>query len=141
MTLSKIVVSGTVTNTPEKRFTQTNLPIVSFAMDIYPQDSTVLRVIKFGASAEQLADNIKEGDNVIVEGRPQIASYTDENGKEKRTVEINAGTVEVIGATNSFNTGYAANTSAKPQTNNEEIVQFANSENVENLIDEEEIPF
>ncbi len=133
MTLSKIVVSGKVTTNPEKRFTQNNMPILSFAMDINPQDETVVRVVRLGSQAEALADIIAKDDFVIVEGRPQIEVVKGTNGKDKRVVEINASTIEKVGS----NSGPASFT----QTKSDEIVQFASEEVTENLIDEDEIPF
>ena len=36
MTLAKITVSGKITKNPEKRFTQNNLAITSFVIDVNP---------------------------------------------------------------------------------------------------------
>ena len=133
MTLSKIVVSGKVTTSPEKRFTQSNMPILSFAMDINPQDETIVRVVRLGSQAEALSEIIAKDDYVIVEGRPQIEVVKGTNGKDKRVIEINASTIEKIGSNNS------ATSPIKNQGEN--IVQFASEEVTENLIDEDEIPF
>lgn len=141
MTLAKIVVSGKIVKAPEKRFTQSNIPIISFAIDINEKDSTIIRVVKFGASAERIVDEISTGDLVIVDGRPQMTAVTDQNGKERRVIEINATTIEKVGAGSDTTHSIGAEVS-QSNVQNEDIVKFAEqSENVENLIDEEEIPF
>ena len=84
MALAKIVVTGTITTNPEKRFTQSNIPITSFAIDINPNDETIVRVVALGALAERIADAVKLGDTVIVDGRPQIEIVKTTSGKDKR---------------------------------------------------------
>jgi len=150
MALAKIVVDGIVTKAPEKRFTQNNLPITSFTMNINQNDETLVRAFIMGNAAETVADTISNGDRVLVEGRPQIEILKAEDGKEKRVVEINASLVEKIGAVTSVASATAPSApAAKPQTAaaakptaaKEEIVQFADEEIVEDLISEDEIPF
>lgn len=135
MTLAKIVVSGTVTKSPEKRFTQNNVAITSFVMNINPQDETVVRVMALGALAERVAETVSMGDAVIVDGRPQIEAVKSASGKDKRVVEINASAVEKLGADSSAS-------SARPQAaRSENIVQFATEDLTDEPIDEDEIPF
>ena len=145
MALAKIVVDGIVTKAPEKRFTQNNLPITSFTININQNDETLIRVFIMGNAAETVADTIGSGDRVLIEGRPQIEILKTEDGKEKRVVEINASLVEKIGAVTSAGNAAmqkpAASASPKPQAAKEEIVQFASEEIVEDLINEDEIPF
>ena len=132
MTLAKIVVSGKVTKNPEKRFTQNNIAITSFVMDINPSDETLVRVVALGGLAERAESEISVGDTVLVDGRPQIETFKMDSGKDKRYVEISATTIEKI-------SGGAALSSS--QNSNEEIVKFSTQEAHEELIDEDEIPF
>ncbi len=137
MTLAKIVVSGKITKNPEKRFTQSNIPITSFVMDINPNDETIVRVLALGGLAEKIADILSIGDDVIVDGRPQIETVKTTSGKEKRIIEINATSVEKISGVQSSSQAAVASKPSK----NEEIVQFATEEIAQDLIDEDEIPF
>lgn len=132
MTLAKIVVSGKVTKSPEKRFTQNNVAITSFVMDINPQEETIVRVMALGNLAEKVAQEVSIGDEVIVDGRPQIETVKAASGKEKRVIEINASSIEKLGA--SSNTTPSA-------AKSKDIVQFATEELSEELINEDEIPF
>ena len=137
MTLAKIVVSGKVTKSPEKRFTQNNVAITSFVMDINPQEETIVRVMALGNLAEKVASEVSMGDEVIVDGRPQVEIVKATSGKEKRVIEINASAVEKAGATGSSSSSGGAASAAKSK----DIVQFASEELNEEIIDEDEIPF
>ncbi len=160
MTLAKITVSGTVVKNPEKRFTQNNLAITSFVMDVNPQDETLVRVFALGNLADRAADMLKMGDTVLVDGRLQTANAKTTNGKERKIIEINASSVDKISILseggNSGYSSYSQNSApvaqAAPQTiqrapqaqaqpAQKEIVQFAVDEISEDLIDEDEIPF
>ena len=133
MALAKIVVDGIVVKTPEKRFTQNNLPITNFTLNINQKEETLVRVIAIGNLAEVTAQEITKDDRVIVDGRLQVETFKTQDGKDKRIIEINASTIEKIGSTQEI--------APKAAPKNENIVQFADQELVEDLIDEDEIPF
>ncbi len=150
MALAKIVVDGIVVKAPEKRFTQNNLPITSFTININQNDETLVKTFIMGNAAETVAETVSVGDVVIVEGRPQIEILKSEDGREKRVVEINASLVEKLGAGGPIaasaskapsSNATKTTTATKPAATKEEIVQFADEEIVEDLINEDEIPF
>ncbi len=136
MALAKIVVDGIVVKTPEKRFTQNNLPITNFTLNINQKEETLVRVIAIGNLAEVVAQDVANGDRVIVDGRLQVETFKTQDGKDKRIIEINASTIEKIGSTQELGSGSKA-----APAKSENIVQFADQELVEDLIDEDEIPF
>ena len=139
MTLAKIFVTGKVIKNPEKRFTQNDLPITSFSMDINPQDESIVRVFIVGNAAERAEQTIKMGDSVLVEGRLQTNTVKSANGKDKKIFEINASTVEKISGEAAAQIGQTQETTFQPQKQN--LVQFATEEISEDLVDEDEIPF
>ncbi len=132
MTLAKIFITGKVVKNPEKRFTQNDLPITSFTVDVNPQDESLVRVFIMGNAAETVEQTVKMGDNVLVEGRLQTNTLKTTSGKDKKIFEINASTVEKISG------GAQAQSAPAKDTN---LVQFATEEISEDLIDEDEIPF
>ena len=134
MTLAKIFVTGKVVKNPEKRFTQNDLPITTFTLDVNPQDESLVRVFIMGNAANTVDQTVKEGDSVLVEGRLQTNTFKTSNGRDKKVFEINASTVEKISGTSS-----AGASSASAQKEN--LVQFATEEISQDLIDEDEIPF
>ncbi len=137
MSFAKAFVTGTVTKSPEKRFTQNDMAIAGFSINIDPATETILRVVSFGQLAETVSSTINQGDSVAVEGRLQVNSFKLPNGKDKRVYEINANAVEKI----SVSSGATAPIADNSQQNGE-IVQFNQSDDMaQDLIDEDEIPF
>ena len=134
MALAKAVVTGSVYRTPEKRFTQNNVPISSFVLNIGDREEMLLRVIAKRQSLDEIVSSLGKDDRVLVEGRLQITTVKNENGADRKIFEIDANAVEAISST----TGSG---SSQP-TSNEEIVKFAKEEEfTDELIGEDEIPF
>ena len=137
MTLAKIVADGVVVKAPEKRFTQNNLAITNLTINLNQNEETLVRVVSMGNLAETVENTVKAGDRIIVDGRLQVETYKTQDGKDKRIIQINASTIEKIGATTTVSTSSTPSVQASTDT----IVQFAEKEIVEDLIDEDEIPF
>ncbi len=135
MTLAKAFLTGVVAKAPEKRFTQNDMAIAGFSINIDKNTETLIRVIAFGQLADTVASTIAQGDSVAVEGRLQTNTYKLPNGKDKKIFEVNANSVEKISA-NSL-----AAASNAPNSNGENIVSFNQDEIAQDLIDEDEIPF
>ena len=133
MALAKAVVTGSVYRTPEKRFTQNNVPISSFVLNIGDREEMLLRVISKRQALDEIVSALGKDDRVLVEGRLQITTVKNENGADRKIFEIDANAVEPINAT----TG-----SGSMASSNEEIVKFAKDEEfADELTGEDEIPF
>ena len=135
MTLAKAFVSGNVVKAPEKRFTQNDMAIASFTINIDANNETLVRVSAFGQLAETICATVAQGDNVAVEGRLQINSYKLPNGMDRKVFEISANAVEKMSGSNNV-----IQNAQIPQQN-EQIVSFNQDEIAQDLIDEDEIPF
>ncbi len=133
MTLAKAVVTGYVYRNPEKRFTQNNVSVSAFVLNIGDKDEMLIRVISKRTALNDLIEEISKGDKVLVEGRLQIANVKSDDGSERRIYEIDANAIERMSAD--------AVSSSKATSNNDEIVKFAEEEFVDELISEDEIPF
>ena len=135
MTLAKAFVTGVITKAPEKRFTQNDMPVVGFSLDIDQTNQTLVRVVAYGQLADKAASTLSQNDMVAVEGKLQINSFKLPNGNDKRVYEINANNIEKI----------SASQNPMPQNqdaNNDNIVSFEPDDTVaQDLIDEDEIPF
>ena len=132
MALAKAVVTGSVFRAPEKRFTQNNVPVSSFVLNIGDREEMLLRVIVRRTALDEVVSTISKDDRVLVEGRLQITTVKNDSGSERRIFEIDASTVELMGAS----APVAASTSS-----NADIVKFSNEEFADELIGEDEIPF
>ena len=134
MSIAKAVISGTVYRNPEKRFTGNNIPVTSFTLNIDEKDQSLVRVIARGNLAETVENSISKNDKVVIEGRLQISSFQAEDGSEKKVMEVDLSSFEVISSS-------VQTSSSKANTKSEEIVKFSEVESEDILIGEEEIPF
>lgn len=130
MTIAKAVVTGTLYRAPEKRFTSNDVAVSSFVLDIGEKEETLIRVISKRNVLDGIVSSLNKGDRALVEGRLQIATAKMDDGSERKIYEIDAATIEKMGASSSAHS-----------TNNGEIVKFAQEEFADELIAEDEIPF
>ena len=134
MALAKAVITGTIARTPEERFTQNNVPVSSFVLNIGEREEMLLRVVVKRAALDEVVSAISKDDRVLVEGRLQITTVKSDTGAERRIFEIDANTIELMGA------GAPVMASASSASNSD-IVKFSNEEFADELIGEDEIPF
>ena len=133
MSLAKAVVTGTVFRAPEKRFTQNNVPVSSFVLNIGDREEMLIRVIAKRAALDEIVSGISQENRVLVEGRLQITTVKNDNGAERKIYEIDANTIEMMGT--------GASTPSSSSSLNEDIVKFSQEEFSDELIGEDEIPF
>ena len=137
MSLAKAVVTGTLYRAPEKRFTQNNIAVSSFVLNIGDREEMLIRVISRRTALDDVVSNLNRGDKVLVEGRLQTNAVKMDDGSEKRIFEIDAATIEP------FNGGgvSASSSSANSDFGTEEVVKIESDDFSKELIGEEEIPF
>ena len=121
MALAKAVVTGSVFRAPEKRFTQNNVPVSSFVLNIGEREEMLLRVIVRRTALDEVVSTISKDDRVLVEGRLQITTVKNDSGSERRIFEIDASTIETMGAG-------AISSSSSSSSSGEDIVKFSNEE-------------
>ena len=129
MTVCKATFSGTVFRAPEKRFTQSNIPITFFTLQVDGNDDLLVRVISMGKAAETVEQNLSKKDRVVVDGRLKVGIAKDEDGSEKRVMELDLQSFEKL------------NGSVSQLSGTKEIAKFAEEDFSDDLIGEEEIPF
>ena len=131
MSLAKSVVTGTVYRTPEKRFTQNNIAVSAFVLNIGERDEILVRVVSRRTALDETVSSLSKGEKVLVEGRLQTATVKTDDGAEKRIYEIEASTLEKMGGSVSTSSDFGT----------EEIVKFESDDMSNELINEDEIPF
>ena len=131
MSLAKSVVTGTVYRAPEKRFTQNNVAVSGFVMNIGESEEILIRVISKRQFLDDVVSSLSKGDRVLVEGRLQTETVKMDDGSDKKIFEIDANTIEKMGGASSSNANYGT----------EEIVKFESDDLSNELINEDEIPF
>lgn len=136
MTIAKAVVTGIVYKEPKTGFTANNVAVSSFVLNIGTQDETLVRVISKRQSLENIVSNLTKNQKVLVEGRLQCGISKTDDGGEKKVFEIEAATIELMGA---------GNVPASTQESGD-ILKFGEMETPadagnEVLMDDEEVPF
>lgn len=137
MSLAKAVVTGSLYRAPEKRFTQNNVAVSAFILNIADRDEMLVRVLAKRTSLDEIVSTLEKGDNVLVEGRLQTAAVKMDDGTEKRIYEIEANTIEKMGESS----GSSSSSSSSSKFGTEEIVKFESDDFSNELIGEDEIPF
>lgn len=132
MSIAKSTVTGTVYRAPEKRFTQNNIAVSAFVLNIGEREETLIRVVSRRQMLDEIIDSLDKGDRVLVDGRLQTAAVKMDDGSEKRIYEIDASTIEKL-------SGEAVVSSSNYGT--EDIVKFESDDVSNELIGEDEIPF
>ena len=137
MSLAKAVVTGTLYRAPEKRFTQNNIAVSSFVLNIGEREEMLIRVLSRRTALDEVVSGLNKGDKVLVEGRLQTAAVKMDDGSEKRIYEIDAATIEP------FNGGgvSAVSSSSNSDFGTEEVVKIEADDFSNELIGEDEIPF
>lgn len=140
MSISKAVITGKVVRQPEKRFTNSNVAVTTFSINVSTPKSegpNLVRVITWRNLADTCAETIQKGQEVIIDGRLQTNNYKDASGVDRKVVEIDANNVEILQHT-------SAESKQQPADTYDEIPPpSADDYNItpDDLIDEEEIPF
>lgn len=133
MSIAKAVLSGTVYRNPEKRFTGNNIPVTTFTLNIDEKEQSLIRIVARGNNAEAIEQAVSKGDKVVVDGRLQITSIQGEDGSDKKVMELDLSSFEVMSGSQSV--------SSSSSSKSDDVVKFAEVEMDDVLIGEEEIPF
>lgn len=131
MSIAKSVVTGIVYRAPEKRFTQNNVAVSSFVLNIGEKEEILIRVISRRPILDGIIDIIEKNEKILVEGRLQTATVKMDDGSEKKIYEIDANTIEKFGESSSDSISHSS----------DEIVKFESDDFADELIGEDEIPF
>lgn len=133
MSIAKSVVTGTVYRAPEKRFTQNNIAVSDFVLDIGDREQMFIRVVSRKTALDEVVSSLSKGERILVEGRLQTNTAKMDDGSEKKIYEIDANSIEKMGE--------SSETSANVNYGTEEIVKFESDDMSNELINEDEIPF
>jgi len=137
MSIAKAVVTGIVYKTPKTGYTQNNVAVSSFVLNIGTQDEILVRVISKRQALEEVVSSLTKNQKVLVEGRLQNGISKMDDGTEKRVFEIEASTIELMSRSSS---------SSSSGSDDGDILTFgemetSSSNNTDVLMDDEEVPF
>lgn len=95
-----ITVIGNLTADPELRFTQSGIAVASFTVASTPRtfdrqanewkdgEALFLRCSIWRDAAENVAESLEKGTRVVVQGRLKQRSYTDREGNNRTSIEL-----------------------------------------------------
>ena len=98
MYLNKVFILGNLTRDPEKRALPSGAAVTSFSLattriyknrdGVKQEDTQYHNVVAFGPQAETIAQYMKKGSSILVEGRLQTRSWDAADGSKKYRTEI-----------------------------------------------------
>ncbi len=146
MYLNKAIIIGNLTRDPELRSLPGGTKVCSFsvATNRVWKDKNGARqeaadyhnVVVFGRQAETVAQYMKKGSSILVEGRMQTRSWDDKNsGEKKYRTEIVADRTQ-FGAKGSGGGGAAASPKASKDNDEVDAIEYPEED-----INPEDIPF
>ena len=100
--LNQIVLMGRLTRDPELRYTQSQLPVVTFSLavdrdfggrDGGERQTDFIDIVAWRSTAEFVSKYFTKGSMAVVSGRLQIRDWTDREGNKRRSAEVVADNV------------------------------------------------
>lgn len=109
--INRVVLVGRLTKDPELRYTPSGVPMARFTVAVNrtfsnqqgEKDADFIGCIAWRKQAENLANFMRKGSLIGVEGRIQTGSYEGQDGKRVYTTDVVADSVQFLEPRNSGN--------------------------------------
>jgi len=150
--MNRACLVGRLTRDPELRYTNGNIPVVSFTIAINrirqnangERDVDFINVTAWRNQAENIKKYLTKGSQVGVEGRIQTGSYDAKDGTKRYTTEVVADSVQFLEtkaqSANRDNSSYDDSFQDQPTTTDVSEDPFADfGSNIE--INDDDLPF
>jgi single-strand DNA-binding protein len=148
MSFNKIIVIGNLGRDPELRYTPQGTAVCNFSVATSEKKrdkagelqevTTWFRVTTWNKNAENASKYLTKGRPVYVEGRLRVEEWTDRDGKNRYTLEVNATDLHFIGS--GQNDGIAAESNSDNEYNQSNDFQSDASPSLP-APNDEDIPF
>lgn len=119
MSFNKIIVVGNLGRDPELRYTPQGTAVCDFSIATNEkkrdksgemQDVTTwFKVTTWNKQAEVASKYLSKGKSVYIEGRLRLEEYTDREGKNRFSLEINASDIQFLSGGSDFGGGSSSN--------------------------------
>lgn len=103
--MNKIVLIGNLTRDPELKYLANGTAVANYSLavtnpfrknDEGKPTADFINIVSFNKQAESLANYMRKGCKVAVEGRLQIRSWEDDNGNKRYATEVIANSIEFL---------------------------------------------
>lgn len=145
--VNKVMVMGNVTNDPDLRFTPSGSAVLNFSVATnrsYKKgeewvDEVTFHNIVVWRSAETLAQRMRKGTRVFIEGRIQNRSWENAEGQKQYRSEIVADDVNLVARYEGSNDGSSDTSESKPAKADSKPAKKSDKESA--TIDPDDLPF
>lgn len=106
MAINNVFVSGNLTRDPEKRQTQSGMPVITFGIAVnerkrvnekeFEDYANFFDCVMFGERANKLFDILSKGSKVSIAGKLRYSSW-EKDGQKRSKVEIVVNDIELHG--------------------------------------------
>jgi len=103
MALCKLMIIGNLGRDPEMRYTPSGQAVTQFTVATnrnyrdqqgeWQKETEWFRIVVWGQQAERVAENLRKGNKVYIEGRIQTRQWEDQSGQKRYTTELIANQV------------------------------------------------
>ena len=126
MSLNRVVLVGRLTRDPELRYTPNGVAVANFTIAVNRpftnqegnRDADFINCVVWRKPAENLANYMKKGNMVGVDGRLQSRTYEDQDGKTVFVVEVVADSVQFLESRKDNNQSQQQNQQSQQATTN-----------------------
>jgi single-strand DNA-binding protein len=143
--VNKVILMGNITNDPDLRYTPSGAAVLNFGLatnrsyrkgDEWVDEVTYHNLVVW-RSAENLAQRIKKGTRIYVEGRIQTRSWENSEGQKQYKTEVVADTVNLIARYE----GGSLDSSSSNSDSESKSAPADQSNNSDESIDPDDLPF
>ncbi len=104
--INRVVLSGRLTRDPDKRYAQDGTPVTNFSLAFHrrfrtregtwSENTGFVTVMCYQRLAEVVAQYLRAGSPVVVEGRLQMREWTSTRGEKRQSLELRAESVHFL---------------------------------------------
>ena len=107
--MNHCLIQAVINSAPQMRYTKENqTPIAEMIVNfkgLRSEDPTRdLKIIGWGNIAQEMVDDLKEGQNIVIEGRLKMNSITRKDGTKEKQPELTASKIHQIEPVNAIKT-------------------------------------
>ena len=151
--MNHCLIQSVIKTSPQMRYTKENqTPIAEMIVSIKglrnDDPTNDLKVLGWGSIAQEMVEQLKEGNSVVLEGRLRMNSVTRKDGTKEKQAELTASRIhQITKAENNYDAPQAnlskdIQQESEVDSQNKKIVSDDNSWNSAPLVPEvDEIPF
>ncbi len=135
--INKVILVGRITKDPALRKTQNGTSVVSFTLACnrrvpsQGQDADFINCVAWNKTADFMAQYVRKGALLGIEGRIQTRNYDDKDGKRVYVTEVVANSVQLLESKKQAENGVSGTETAQMQNN--EFADYASDIQTDDL--------